>query len=191
MDKLAWYVVRSSGIIAWAFAAASVLWGLLLSTRLLGRKPTGPWLLDLHRFLGTLTLAFVAVHLVGLWFDTWTYWAWAELFVPFASDWRPGATAWGILAMYLLAVVQVSSRFMHRIPRRWWKGIHWSSLVVYLAATLHLLEAGTDAANPLLRAVVAATSLAVLVLLAIRPVLVRRRRRPEPARRDPIPVEVP
>ncbi len=31
--KIWWYLARSTGIVAWALAAASVIWGLLLSTR--------------------------------------------------------------------------------------------------------------------------------------------------------------
>ncbi|MSW45983.1 MAG: ferredoxin-NADPH reductase, partial [Actinobacteria bacterium] len=50
--KVWWYVSRSAGIVGWALCAASVLWGMALSTRALGRKPSAPWLLDLHRFIG-------------------------------------------------------------------------------------------------------------------------------------------
>ena len=45
-----------------ALAAASVLWGMALSTRALGARPKAPWLLDLHRFLGGMTVLFVGAH---------------------------------------------------------------------------------------------------------------------------------
>ena len=60
------YVARATGMIAWALLAATVVWGLLLTTRLAGRKPAPAWLLDLHRFLGGLAAAFTALHLAGL-----------------------------------------------------------------------------------------------------------------------------
>ena len=62
-DKLAWYVARSSGIVAWATVTASILWGLTLSSRLVRKRGVPAWLLDLHRYLGTLSLVFVVVHL--------------------------------------------------------------------------------------------------------------------------------
>src|SRR5690606_23931387 len=46
--QLAWYVARSTGIVAWAVLTASVVWGLLLSTRLARGRPTPAWLTDLH-----------------------------------------------------------------------------------------------------------------------------------------------
>ena len=58
-DKLAWYVARSSGIVAWATVTASILWGLTLSSRLVRKRGVPAWLLDLHRYLGTLSLVFV------------------------------------------------------------------------------------------------------------------------------------
>ena len=59
-SQITWYAARASGIVAWALAAASVVWGLALSTRALGRTPRPAWLFDLHRFLGGIALAFTA-----------------------------------------------------------------------------------------------------------------------------------
>ena len=33
MDKITWYVARSSGIVAWALILTTIVWGLLLATR--------------------------------------------------------------------------------------------------------------------------------------------------------------
>ena len=44
-----WHLARSSGIVAWALLTASMIWGLLFTTRLLKGRPTPKWLLDLHR----------------------------------------------------------------------------------------------------------------------------------------------
>ena len=55
--QLAWYVARAAGIVAWALVSGAVVWGLLLSTRVLRGRPTPRWLLDLHRFLGGLAVA--------------------------------------------------------------------------------------------------------------------------------------
>ena len=51
---------------AWALVSASVLWGLLLSTKVLGRRPRPNWMLDLHRFLGGTAVVFTVVHVISV-----------------------------------------------------------------------------------------------------------------------------
>jgi DMSO/TMAO reductase YedYZ heme-binding membrane subunit len=157
-----WYVARASGLVAWGLATASVLWGLALSTKVLGARPRSPWLLDLHRFLGTLTAVFVAVHLAGLAADSYTHFGWSDLFVPLASAWKPGPVAWGVVAVYLLFAIQVSSCLMRRLPRRVWHAIHLSSWLLYVTATVHTLTAGTDRHN---RAVLAMALVSVALVV--------------------------
>ena len=118
--KLSWYAARASGLVAWAVVTLSILWGLALSTRLIRRKGIPAWLLDLHKFLGTLSIVFVGVHLLALWADNFVYFGPRELFVPFASAWRTGAVAWGIAATYLLVAIQLTSWAMKRLPRKLW-----------------------------------------------------------------------
>lgn len=146
-----WYLSRSTGIIAWVLAFASIVWGMLLSTRAMGRKVKGPWLLDLHRWLAALTFAFVVVHVGSLAFDGYAPFSISEMLVPMASEWKPGAVLWGIVALYALVIVQVSSLIKTRLPKRLWHSLHLLSVVVYVASTVHLLVAGTDTGNPLLR----------------------------------------
>jgi hypothetical protein len=38
-SKLWWYAARANGLVAWGLLAASVLWGLTLSTKVLGKRP--------------------------------------------------------------------------------------------------------------------------------------------------------
>ena len=147
-----WYMARSTGIVAWALAVASVLWGLALSTRALGPKPRAPWLLDLHRWLGALTVMFVGVHLVALVGDNFLHFGWVELFVPMASTaYKPGAVTWGIVAFYFLLLVEGTSLAMKKMPKNVWHSIHLTSYVVAAAATVHMLTAGTDSSTPALR----------------------------------------
>jgi predicted ferric reductase len=144
--QVAWYAARSSGLVAWALVTASILWGLALSTRLIQRRGVPAWLLDLHRFLGTLSIVFVGVHLVALWADSYLVFAWSELFVPMASTYRPGAVAWGIAATYLLVAIQLTSWLMRRLPRRLWHTVHLSSFAVFVASTVHGFQSGADRA---------------------------------------------
>jgi len=149
-EKLWWYMARSSGVVAWALVAAAVIWGLLLTTRLLGGRTAPRWLLDLHRFLGGLAVSFTAIHLIGLVADTYTHFGPSELLVPLASAWKPWPVALGVVAMYLLAAVEVTSLVMKRLPRRFWRWVHLTSFGSFWLATIHGVTAGTDTKNPVL-----------------------------------------
>jgi hypothetical protein len=183
--QLAWYVARSSGLVAWALVTASILWGLALSTRLIRRRGVPAWLLDLHRFLGLLSLLFVAVHLLALWADSYVVFGWSELFVPMASSYRPGAVAWGIAATFLLVAVEVTSWLMKHLPRRVWHGVHLCSFGLFFAASVHGFQAGADRST-LVVDWLALTGGTLLVFLVFFRLLAPRRsrasaRRPAPA----------
>ena len=155
-DKLYWYVSRSAGMVAWAVCTASILWGLALSTRLIRRRGAPAWLLDLHRFLGVLSVVFTAIHVVALYVHSrWEYKEFpfgpAELFILWRSEYAPGPVAWGIVALYLLVAVQVSSWLMKRIRRRLWHAVHLMSFLLFASATVHSFTAGTDRHNRLVQ----------------------------------------
>lgn len=147
-EQMWWYVARAGGIVALGLAAASVVWGLLLTTKFLGGVPRPKWLLDLHRFLGALTLVFTLIHMAALIFDSFVTFTVVDLLVPFAASWKPGAVAWGVVSFWLLVAVQATSMLMHRMPRSWWRAVHMSSYVALWAGIMHGFTAGTDANSP-------------------------------------------
>jgi len=144
---LPWYVARAAGLIGWALLTASVVWGLAISTKAkaFGRRPRPAWTLDLHRFFGGLALIFTAVHVGAILVDTYVNFDLLSVLVPFASSWRPTAVAWGVVALYLLLAVELTSLARSRIPRRWWRAVHFASFPLFAMATVHALTAGTDA----------------------------------------------
>ncbi len=175
-QQLWWYTVRATGLVAWALVTAAVAWGLLLSLRQLPR-PRPAWMLDLHRFLGGMTVVFVTLHVVSLAADSFVGFDWDDLLVPYASAWRPGAVAWGLLAFYLLLAVEGTSLLMRGMGRRFWHAIHLFSLVVFVAITIHALSAGADAEEPLMLGFVVGSSVLVAGLCIARVVLRHSRRR--------------
>ncbi|MEQ1737207.1 MAG: hypothetical protein ABL886_12485, partial [Rhodoglobus sp.] len=139
-----WYITRASALTAWGLLTLSVVWGILLSTRLLRRIDNPGWLQDLHRFLGGLSVIMVLLHMVTLMLDGWLQFTPVELFVPFATDYRPIAVALGVVGFYLLIAVQGSSMIMHKLPRKFWKGLHYASYAAVLLTSFHAGLAGTD-----------------------------------------------
>jgi DMSO/TMAO reductase YedYZ heme-binding membrane subunit len=163
-----WYLARATGCVAWALVTASVITGLLLGTRLTKGRPTPAWILDLHRFLAGIAVAFTGLHIFGLVVDNYVHFGPADILVPFASSWRPGAVTLGIIAMYLLAAVEISSLLMRRLPRRLWRGIHLFSYLAFWLATFHLVTAGTDASHPASKTATAVVIATVVFLTLVR-----------------------
>jgi methionine sulfoxide reductase heme-binding subunit len=146
-SQVFWFTARASGIVAWGLAAASVVWGLALSTRLLGRRPRPAWLLDLHRYLGGLALSFTGVHVLSVLADSYVHFSLVNVLVPLTGDWHPLAVAWGIAGMYLLLAVELTSLARPRVPRRLWRRVHYAGFAVYVMTTVHGV-AGTDGRSP-------------------------------------------
>lgn len=182
-QQLWWFVARASGLTSWFLCTAAVVWGLALSTRLLGKRPTPAWLLDLHRFLGALATVFATVHVAALVADGYVHFGVTEVLVPLASSWKPGPVAWGIAGFYLLLAVELTSLARRRLSARLWRLVHMASLPLWVLSTAHLLTAGTDARNAAVSSAVLISTGAVLFVTVVRILSPGRQRRllPQPA----------
>jgi DMSO/TMAO reductase YedYZ heme-binding membrane subunit len=163
-----WYLARATGYVAWGLVTTSVITGLVFSGRLVTRRPTPAWTLDLHRFLAATAVVFTGLHVAGLVADRYVHFGPAEVLVPLASSWRPGAVALGVVALHLLAAIEISSLVVRRLPRRLWRAIHLASYLLFWTATFHLLSAGTDATHPVSRLAAALAIAAVVALTLVR-----------------------
>ncbi|MEO5841809.1 MAG: ferric reductase-like transmembrane domain-containing protein [Acidimicrobiales bacterium] len=150
--EMSWYVARAGGFLAWALSAFSILWGLLITSRALGKRITGPRLLDLHRFIGGLSVVFVFVHILGLRLHRFQdiHFGFKDIFIPMSSSWHPGAVAYGIVAFYLLIAVELTSLLRRKIPASIWRRVHYSGFFVFLLGSIHALKVGTDVQNPVI-----------------------------------------
>jgi predicted lysophospholipase L1 biosynthesis ABC-type transport system permease subunit len=165
---LPWYVARAAGLVSWGLLTAATMWGLALSTKVFGRRPRPNWLLDLHRMLGGLALVFTGVHVGAILLDTYVHFGLTSVVVPFASAWHPLAVAWGVVALYLLLAVEITSLLRSRISNRAWRGVHYTSFGLFVTATIHGLAAGTDTTREVAVLVAAAAGLAFLIMVALR-----------------------
>ena len=141
-----WYLSRSSGIVATVLAVLALIWGLLFSSRETGNRLRPAWWLDLHNWLGGLTLAFTIVHVITIFADSDAGIGVAQVFIPGTASSRTWAVTWGVLAMYLFAIVTITSvaRVKRKLPRRVWHWIHLTSVGAVVITGLHAYQVGTD-----------------------------------------------
>jgi DMSO/TMAO reductase YedYZ heme-binding membrane subunit len=182
LGTLTWYVTRASGVVAYALLAAAMIWGLALSTKLSGKRPPRPWMVDVHRMLGALALGLTGVHVLAILLDSFVSFDVADALVPFASDWKPGAVALGVVGLYLLVAVELTSLLRSRISQRAWRRVHYSSFFVFLMASGHFIAAGTDAQSPAAIGVIVLGVGVVVGLTGYRIMREVRRHTPSPAR---------
>ena len=178
--KVWWYVARASGLAAWWVCGLSIVVGLVLAGRL-RRRPSAAWHQDLHRFLGGLGVACLALHLVALVADPTVAFGPGALAVPMASTWRPGAVAWGVVAAYALVAVELTSLLGRWIPRRVWRSIHGAGFFVWAAGSVHAWTAGTDTEVVRIGAFVGTALIANLTVWRIVGRRMPRAPRPAPA----------
>ena len=139
-----WYVTRSSAILAWILMSLSVIWGVLLSTRIFRKVDSPAHLQDLHRYLGSVALLLVGVHMVSLMLDGWLHFTPGQVLIPGHAFYRPIPVALGIVAFYLLAIVYGSSLLRTWLPPRFWKFLHFFNYGAVLLVSFHAGLTGTD-----------------------------------------------
>jgi predicted ferric reductase len=163
--QVTWYVTRASGLMAYLLLWLSTVWGLAVSSKVLEGKLHGAYTYDFHQFISLLSLGFLGLHLVTLLLDQFLPFSVLQVMIPMLSTYRPIWTAFGTIALYLVALVTVTFYMKGRIGNKAFRAIHVSSLVGYAAAAVHGLFAGTDGALPIVQIMYALTFLAVVFLM--------------------------
>ena len=167
-DPTFWFLARASGLTAYVLITLSVLAGLVVKSRPLGRALSPAAATDTHRFLALLALGAVALHGSALMLDATVHIGPAALVVPGLAPYRPVPTGLGVLATELAALIVVSFRLRRRIGFRAWRRLHWATYIVFLAVTAHGIWAGTDTARPAIFALYLGAVFAVATATAWR-----------------------
>lgn len=144
-QTVTWNVARTGGFTAYVLLTLAVAVGLALTMRL--QSPSHwPRLLnsELHNFLTLLSVIFVGVHILAVWIDPFTRFGWSEVFIPFASHYRPVWMSLGILALYMGIAIGISTWLRPLIGYAWWRRLHILTLVAYSLVTIHGIATGSD-----------------------------------------------
>jgi predicted ferric reductase len=141
---LAWYTVRAMGFLAYFVLAGSVLYGLLLSTKILDAIAHRPVSFALHKDLAIVALILASLHSGLLVFDQSFYFTPRSIIVPFASPYSPISVGIGQLTFYASFVVTASFYVRRHIGQRAWRILHYVTFLAFIGATFHGIASGSD-----------------------------------------------
>jgi sulfoxide reductase heme-binding subunit YedZ len=162
-----WLASRAAGIVAILLIASTVGLGLANAARLVPPRHRRR-VVAIHEQISLTALIAIASHGLLLLPDRWLHPGVRGIAVPLAMGYRPLATACGIVAGYLTALLGLSFYARRRIGARLWRRIHTATPAAYGLALVHALTAGTDARTVWLPALLALTALPAATLLTAR-----------------------
>ena len=163
-DPTLWYVTRGAAATAYLLLTAVMAFGVILSFRGLEGLMRGWRVYDLHQVLTLLMLGFVGLHLVTLYLDPYEPFSLLKLVWPFAETYCPLGTALGVLTLYLLVLVALSSWARRLLSTRLWYLLHLTSYVAFILVTIHGLLTGADSQTPWMLGVYSGSSALVALL---------------------------
>jgi DMSO/TMAO reductase YedYZ heme-binding membrane subunit len=163
-DPTLWYVTRGAAATAYLLLTAVMAFGIILSFRGLEGLMRGWRVYDLHQVLTLLLLGFVGLHLATLYLDPFEPFSLLKLVWPFAETYRPLGTALGVLTLYLLVLVALSSWGRRLLSTRLWYLLHLASYVAFVLVTIHGLLTGADSRTPWMLGVYTGSSALVVIL---------------------------
>lgn len=176
-ERLPWYLARSSGIAAYLIMTLAVIFGMGMSSKSFYNFLRPPNALETHRTITWLGLIATVSHFILLMFDQYMKLRPIEALVPFlvVRDFKSGlgydlnlAVSFGVIALYLMVLLIVTSEFRSKMSLKLWRKIHYSSFFAYILFTIHGFTAGTDSKEWWMELIYKISVMLVLTMLAVR-----------------------
>jgi methionine sulfoxide reductase heme-binding subunit len=168
-----WILLRAAGIGAYVALFLSVAWGLAGSASLTPRWVSKPAANVFHAAVGSTGLVLLVVHLALLLVHRFVPFDLLDLLIPMRSSFRPVAIALGVLSMYAMVAVAVTSWLRRRVGSVWWRRTHLLAIPSFALSLLHGLLAGTDSRQAWMLALYGVSAAVVLFLIVVRSLTVR------------------
>lgn len=143
----AWYVARVTGLLSFTLLYIVMFLGLSIRTPGLNKLIKPIYSLNIHAWLSVQAIILVFVHGGALLFDKYLQFTWLDILVPFFNKTYVPELALGIIAMYLMLVLIISSYLRKFINYKVWRISHFLNIPLYGMAVYHGLYLGTDLAS--------------------------------------------
>jgi predicted ferric reductase len=163
-----WFVSRAAGVVAYLLLWASTAWGILISSKAVKERVSGPLAYTLHNVTAWLALGFGAMHAWALLGDRVVSFRLADILLPFAAGYQPVLTGLGTLSLYAGLLVSLSFYFTKQLGHRTWRLIHMLSYLMFVGITIHSLLLGTDSSTFVMQGVYFLAGGSVLFLTLFR-----------------------
>jgi sulfoxide reductase heme-binding subunit YedZ len=143
-DTILWYATRGAGVVSLVLLTSVVVLGIISALR--WQTTSWPRFLTtgLHRNLALVTLLFLAIHIVTAVVDPFTALGWNAALIPFSSSYRRFWLGLGVIAVYLLLAIVVTSLLRSVLGYRSWRIVHWLTYAMWPIAVIHGIGTGTD-----------------------------------------------
>ncbi len=166
--SLPWLFERLFALLAYLAFTGSVVYGLLLSTKVLDHLAHRPVSFLLHKDLAAIGVGLAGIHGMLLGLDHTVPFSLAQILVPGIAPHATLAVAFGQVALYLALIVTGSFYVRRRIGHRAWRALHYLTFLAFIGATVHGLAAGTDSAAGWAQGMYLAAATVVAFLLVYR-----------------------
>ena len=163
-----WILLRAAGVGAYLMLFMAVAWGLVATTAVVAKRVSKPAANMFHQFVATTGLVLLGVHMAILLIDAYMPFHILDLLVPMRSTFRPVAITAGVLAMYAMVAVMVSSWVRKKLSTKVWRSIHLLAVPAFTLALAHGVFSGTDTQRWWMFGMYALTGLIVVFLVIVR-----------------------
>jgi len=167
-SSLPWLFERLFAWMAYIAVTLSVVFGLLLSTKVLDAIAHRPVNFTLHQELASLGLGMAAIHGALLGLDASMPFSVTQMLVPGQAPYAPLAVGVGQVAFYLMALVTASFYVRRHIGQRAWRTLHYLTFLAFAGSTAHGIAAGTDSGKAWAQWIYLGAMTVVAFLLAYR-----------------------
>ena len=170
-DEALWALGRGTGVTALLLLTLSIALGVVARA---GRPLPGLprfAVSSLHRSVALGATLLIVVHVTTMVIDPYAQIDLVDVVVPFRAGYAPLWVGLGTLALDLVLVVVATGLLRHHLGPRVFRGIHLATYLLWPAAFVHALGAGTDTGHAWMIAVCAVCAVLVVASVVARLVL--------------------
>ena len=163
-DKWSWYLSRAGGLISFLLLYLAIFFGIAIRFPILRKFFQPIDSLNFHAWISAQALIFVVIHGLVLLTDEYLNFSLKDIFVPLASTYQPELVTLGVLGMYSMIAIILTSYFRKHTSQRIWRITHFLNIVLYGVAFFHAYYLGTDLESGLAREIFLGMNILLFIL---------------------------
>jgi predicted ferric reductase len=163
----AWYISRAAGLMGFIFLWLTIFLGLSIRNPILKKIIQPVYSFNFHCFIAAMSVFWALIHGTSFLFHGNFSLKLSEIFIPFYSKTALVNTnylALGIMALYMLVIMTVTSYLRSHLKHWLWRVLHFFNPLAFLFVVVHGYMIGTDMKNIYIGGAFL-TSAGILVLL--------------------------